>query len=81
MTNVRMYRLNLDNLGEIELISQQQYIKASGLSQDYINKVFNAKLAVKLAIAKFIISLAYNISVRDNEQMQKLLDKHFTLVK
>ena len=81
MTNIRMYKLNLDNLGDIELISQQQYIKALGLSQDYINKVFNEKLAVKLSTAKCIISLAYNISVRDNEQMKELLEKHFTIVK
>lgn len=81
MKNVRMYELNTENLGDIGLISQTQYVNATGLSQDYINKVFNGKLAIKLSTAKFIISLAYNIPVRDNEQMQQLLEKHFTIVK
>lgn len=81
MINIRMFNLNLDNLGDISLISQQQYVKALGLSQDYMNKVFNNRAPVKLSTAKCIISLAYNIPIRDSEQMQELLAKHFTIVK
>ena len=76
-----MYELNLDNLGDLGLLNQKQYATSLGLSIDYINKVFNNKLAVKLNNAKAMISLAYNISVRDSEQMLELLDKHFTKVK
>lgn len=81
MIYVKMYKLNLDNLGDIGLISQKQYATAMGLSSAYINKVFNGKLAIKLSTAKCIISIAYNISVRDSEQMQELLEKHFTIFK
>ena len=76
-----MYELNLKNLGDLGLIQQTQYAEQLGLTREYINKVFNGKLAVKLLTAKCIISLAYNITVRDNEQMKELLTKHFTLVK
>ena len=76
-----MYELNLDNLGDLKLINQTQYAEAFGLTVDYINKVFNGKLAVKLTTAKCMISLAYNITVRDSDQMKELLAKHFTLVK
>lgn len=76
-----MYELNLENIGELGLISQTQYAEQLGVTVDYINKVFNAKLAAKLLTVKGIISLAYNISIRDNDQMKELLAKHFTLVK
>lgn len=76
-----MYQLNLDNLDDLKLINQTQYAEAFGFTVDYINKVFNGKLAVKLLTAKGMISLAYNISVRNNDQMKELLAKHFTLVK
>ena len=81
MKNIRMYKLNLENLGDIGLISQTQYKKALGLSADYVNRIFTNKLAIKLSTAKCLISLAYNISVRDSEQMQELLEKHFIIVK
>ena len=76
-----MFELNLNNLGDLKLINQTQYAEAFGLTVDYINKVFNGKLAVKLLTAKGMISLAYNIPVRDSDQMKELLAKHFTLVK
>ena len=76
-----MYELNLDNIGDLGLIQQAQYAENLGLTTVYINRVFKGKLAVKLGTAKSIISLAYNISVRNSEQMQELLAKHFTLVK
>ena len=76
-----MYELNLENLGDLKLITQTQYAEALGLSIEYIDKVFNGKLAVKLSTAKCIISLAYNIPVRDSEQMQELLTKHFKMVR
>ena len=76
-----MYELNLDSIGDLGLISQTQYAESLGLTFEYINKVFNGKLAVKLHTAKAIISLAYNISVRNSEQMLELLDKHFTKIK
>ena len=81
MINIRMYEFNLDSLGDIDLISQTQYMKAAGVSKDYINKIFNNRAPMKLLTAKFIISLAYNIPVRDNEKMQELLEKHFKIVK
>lgn len=77
----KMYKLNLENIGDLKLITQTQYADALGLSFDYINKVFNNKLDVKLSTAKCIISLAYNIPVRDSELMQKLLAKHFIKIK
>lgn len=76
-----MYELNLDNLADLALISQIQYAECLGLTPVYINKVFNGKLAVKLPTAKCIISLAYNIPVRDSDQMKELLAKHFTAIK
>lgn len=76
-----MYGLNLENIGELGLISQTQYAEQLGVTVDYINRVFNGKLAVKLITAKGIISLAYNITMRGNEQMQELLEKHFTVIK
>lgn len=76
-----MYELNLDNLGDLGLISQTNYAESLGLTVDYINRVFNGKLAVKLPTAKCIISLAYNIPVRDSDLMKELLAKHFTAIK
>lgn len=76
-----MYELNLENIGELGLISQSKYAEELGLTTVYLNQIFKGKLAVKLTTAKCMISLAYNITVRGNDQMKELLDKHFTLVK
>lgn len=76
-----MYELNLKNIGELGLISQTKYSEELGLSTVYINKVFKGEFPVKLLTAKGIISLAYNVAIRGNDQMKELLDKHFTLVK
>lgn len=76
-----MYELNLENIGDLKLITQTQYAEALGLTTEYINKVFNNKLNVKLPTAKCIISLAYNIPVRDSELMLELLAKHFIKIK
>lgn len=76
-----MYQLNLENIGDIGLIKQVEYAEQLGLTTVYINKVFKGEFAVKLATAKGMISLAYNISVRDNEQMKELLEKHFIAIR
>lgn len=76
-----MYELNLKNIGELGLISQAKYAEELGLTTVYINRVFKGELPVKLITAKGIISLAYNITIRGNDQMKELLEKHFTLVK
>lgn len=81
MQNIGMYELNLENVGDLKLISQMKYAESLGLSNVYLNKIFNNNSRLKLSTAKCIISLAYDISVRDSEQMQELLDKHFTRVK
>ena len=76
-----MYELNLKNIDDLSLMPQTVIAENLGLTREYINKVFNGKLAVKLSTAKCIISLVYNISVRNSEQMQELLQKHFTEIK
>lgn len=76
-TNAKKYKLNKDDLGILDLFSQKKYADALGLSTVFLNKIFNNKVVVKLGTAKGIISLAYDISVRDNERMQELLKKHF----
>lgn len=73
-----MYKIKSENLNELSIISQMQYAEVLGLTNVYINLIFRGKKSVKLVIAKSIISLAYNISVRNSEQMQELLEKHFT---
>lgn len=80
MTNAKKYRLNKENLDTLDLFSQKKYADALGLSTVFLNKIFNNNAVVKLGTAKGIISLAYDISVRDNERMQELLEKHFTVV-
>jgi hypothetical protein len=81
MQNIGMYKLNLENVGDLKLISQMQYAEVLGLSNVYLNKIFNNKSLLKLSTAKCIISLVYDISVRDSERMQELVDKHFIRVK
>ncbi len=73
-----MYRIKLDNISDLGLISQMQYAEVLGLTNVYINYIFRGKKTIRLLVAKGIISLAYNISVRNSEQMQELLEKHFT---
>ena len=73
-----MYKIKSENLNELSIISQMQYAEVLGLTNVYINLIFRGKKSVKLVIAKSIISLAYNISVRNSDQMQELLEKHFT---
>lgn len=73
-----MYKIKSENLNELSIISQMQYAEVLGLTNVYINLIFRGKKSIKLVIAKSIISLAYNISVRNSEQMQELLEKHFT---
>lgn len=81
MANSKMYELNTDNLGTLDLFAQKKYSECTDLSTVYINNMFKRKLPVKLLTAKAIISMAYDISMRDSEQMQELLEKHFIRVK
>lgn len=81
MTNAKKYILNKENLETLDLFSQKKYADTLGLSSVFLNKIFNNTAVVKLGTAKGIISLAYDISVRDNDRMQELLEKHFIRVK
>lgn len=76
-----MYELNLENIDDLSLMPQTVIAENLGFTREYVNKVFNGKLAVKLSTAKCIISLVYNISVRNSDQMKELLAKHFTAIK
>ena len=79
MYKINMYVIKSENIQELSLIKQIDYSKSLGVSPEYINKILAGTLKTKLAIAKGMISMAYNISVRDNEQMQSLLEKHFKI--
>ena len=80
MAKSKMYELNTDNLGILDLFSQKKYADCTGLTETYINAMFRKRYSVKLVTAKAIISMAYDISIRDSEQMAELLEKHFIRV-
>lgn len=79
MYKIKMYLIKPENTQDLSLIKQIDYSKSLGVSPEYINKILSGRMKTKLSIAKGIISMAYNIPVRDNEQMQNLLDRHFKI--
>lgn len=73
----KIYMVNPEYADELKIIKNKEYMKQLGLSPEFLTRMFNQKRNLKLSTAKCFISLAYNISVRDNEQMKELLDRHF----
>lgn len=74
-----MYNIKLDEKGQIGIATNRYYAKQLGLTEEYVGKVLNGKLATKTPVAKGILSIAYHIPLTD-EKMEELINKHFAKV-
>lgn len=77
----KIYKVNLDYVDDFKMIKTKEYMKQLGICKEYINRMFNQQRNLKLTTAKSLISLVYNIPVRDSDQMRELLAKHFIEIK
>lgn len=73
----KIYMVNPEYTDELKIIKNKEYMKQLGLSPEFLTRMFNRERNLKLSTAKCFISLAYNIPVRDSDQMRELLAKHF----
>lgn len=72
-----MYRIKEDTIAKIRRITAAYYCNILGITPQYMSNVLTGRTAAKETLAKSIISLAYDITL-DDEQMTELLEKHFT---
>ena len=71
-----MYRIKIDELDRIGALSNKYYAEMLGITPEYVSYIKCGKFAVKMPIAKGILSIAYGIPLTDYK-MDELLEKHF----